>query len=175
MFYIIYQFTSQIKPNPFKQEFYHLIFLHSRREKLLVNRISAGRRFSDHTFKTFKWLEAKRRMLIKHRHGIGRINYVSKNNLSLLDYQMLTDKRDATNTTWSNQNKPLHKNVTPFRPSLNKVILIFVSLETTSLFWTSRLWENSTEGGRLWREMTAWSCKTQNSCDSSRNLRTPTI
>ena len=47
-------------------------------------RISAGGSFSNNAYKIYKCLEAKRRMLTKHRHGIGRINYVSKNYLSLL-------------------------------------------------------------------------------------------
>ena len=115
----VLHYLSVHKPKPFKQESDRLIFLHSRREKLLLNRISAGRRFSDHTFKTFKTfkcLEAKRRMLIKHRHWIGRINYVSNNYLSLLDISDV----DGQETVLSIQQDHIRikQKSSPFRPSL---------------------------------------------------------
>ena len=79
MFYIIYQFIIQLKPKTYKQEFDRLISGAKKREKLLLKKNFRRKKAFRPHLQDLQVLNAKRQMLTKHRHGMGRINYVSKN------------------------------------------------------------------------------------------------
>lgn len=79
MFYIIYQFIIQLKPKPINKNLTVSFLGQKKREKLLLKKNFRRKKAFRPHLQDLQVLNAKRRMLTKHRHGMGRINYVSKN------------------------------------------------------------------------------------------------